>query len=111
MPVVDRLAAHLDRAVGDQHERAAGGEVELVLAVARAGRDAERRVALERQERRLAVRAAQERREVAGADDRQPLVLEVQQRVGERGHLVGAEREREPVEPLDDAAGEWPSSA
>ena len=40
---------------------------------------------------------------MAGADHRHPLVLEVEQRVGERGHLVVAEREREPVEPVDDA--------
>ena len=53
--------------------------------------------------RRLAVGGAQQRRQVPGADDRQPFLLEVQQRVRERGHLVAAEAEGEPVQALGDA--------
>jgi hypothetical protein len=100
---VQRLAAHLDGSVGDQQHGAAGGERELVLAVAGRLRDPERRVALDLQDARLAARRLDQRREMAGADDAHPLGLEIEDDVRDRGHLAGGERRDQPVEPVHDA--------
>src|SRR5919202_6277689 len=54
-PGVERLAADLDDAVGVEHERRAGREVALPLAVARRARDPERDVRIEVQEARAPV--------------------------------------------------------
>ena len=71
-PGVERLPAHLDGAVGEEHEARVLGQLEALLAIAGAARDAERDVAVDRQVGRAPVRADQQRRAGARRSRRSP---------------------------------------
>ena len=95
---VDRLAAHLGRAVGHEHDAAARLDPDLALAEGGGLERADGRVALDVEQPRGAVGADHDRGQVPGADDHELLGLGVEHDVGERGQPDRAHAREHPVE-------------